>query len=95
MLIHNENLMPTAVRLAQDCLDDLGLLQWATIAGTYTDEDNMRLVVMHPTFKQPMNIGLATFRGLAGTVLAETISPIITSGIRGALHANGITPPTP
>ncbi len=50
-----------AVRLAQEAMNEIDMLEWTTIACTFIDVDNLQLVITHPNMKKPIVLGFAGF----------------------------------
>lgn len=80
-MFYNPQLAAMAVRLAQTALNEIDMLEWATVACTYTEADNMQLTIMTPRFKRPVVLGFATFEGVPPYKLELLIRPKIAGAL--------------
>lgn len=87
---YNSNVGREAVSYAQLLLDRLGLLEWATVACTYTSEDNMQLNIILPCFSRPIILGFATFYGVSDLETQRLVQSKVKHAILEACNASGI-----
>lgn len=78
-----------ATLIAQRVLHEHGLLRRATVACTYTDDDNMTLSIVVPMSGRPpktANIGFADFRGTGTRIMKGYIEAQVDTSIKKMLR---------